>query len=546
MNKLFLSVALGFYTLLAQAEIQVQIDPSPVTLNESFQLTLTQIGNQDNSTPNLSVLKKDFLILGTARQVSYSIINGQSSTTNQWIISLKPLKAGVLSIPAIKMGAEQSTPMTINVEAAETQQDDSDLNDQALVLKTSVDQEKPYVNQEILYTVKLYNNKQLIDTSYEAPQAEDALIIPLGDAKRYQAVQNNKNYVVEEQQYAIFPQKSGLLKITSPSFTALVYDFSPQRVKAQDKETQIHVQPIPSSFQGKSWLPAKNVSITEHYENSNQTLNQGSTLVRTITIEGEGIPAQLLPNLNFSGTDAFNVYPEKGTDRNQIKQGELVGSTEFKVTYLFNKAGTTIIPELRVPWFNTQTGKEEIALLAPRSLTITPAINAVNSTTPKAATPVNTESSSSIKNTEPQALINDNFWPSWMALFFAGAWVVTLLLWFWQKRGRALGKRAHKIALAHLKSACAVSDPHAARDALLEWANLHWPDASILNLNQLTQLVRDSQLKKQITLLSQALYKTKDNVHWRGDELLKAVTTLQKTTLTPVVRKTALPPINPA
>ena len=546
MNKLLLIIGLTLYVLLAQAEVQVQIDPAPVTMDENFQLTLTQVGAQAPGVPNLKGLQKDFLILGTARQVSYSVINGQSSMSNQWVITLKPLKTGVLSIPAIKIGSELSTPMTINVEAAPTQQDTPDLDDQPLILKTSVDLEHPYVNQQIIYTVKLYNSKRLIDANYEPPQAEDALIIPLGDAKRYQTTQNETAYVVEEQRYAVFPQKSGILKITSPSFTALIYEFNPQRVKAQDKEREIQVQPIPKQASGGLWLPAKEVTLTEHYENSNQYLSQGSTLVRTITLEGVGIPAQLLPNLTFKGADEFSVYPEKGTDRNQVRQGELVGSTEFKVTYLFNKAGKIILPEVRVPWFNTQTGKEEVAILAPRSIEITPLANSSNPM-PTKQSPVEREVVDNQNITSAaQSADAGNFWPWLVAVLFAGAWLITLLLWGWQKRYKFMGKNQHKAALAQLKNACAASNPQEARDALLKWASVHWPDATLLNLGDLSQMVRDPQLKKQVNILSQVLYKNKESNLWRGHELLKAVDAFQPSTATLKRRNSDLPPINPA
>jgi hypothetical protein len=543
MNKLLLISILMLYSLWAQAEVQVQIDPSPVTQGEHFQLTLTQVGSQGRGVPNLKSLQKDFLILGTTRQVNYTVINGQSSINNQWIITLKPLKSGVLSIPSIKIGSELTTPMTINVEKPNTQQQTPNLDDHALLLKTSVDLEHPYVNQQIIYTVKLFNSKRLIDAQYEAPQAEDALIIPLGDAKRYQTTQNETDYVVEEQRYAVFPQKSGILKITSPSFTALIYEFNPQRVKAQDKEREIQVKPIPQQDSGRAWLPAKKIQLTEHYENLNQNLSQGSTLVRTIAVEGVGLPAQLLPNLSFKGADGFSAYPEKGAERNQVRQGELVGATEYKVTYLVNKSGKVIIPEVRLPWFNTQTGKEELALLAPRSIDVIPASN-ISSPIQKKQPPALAEKRS--RGPMEQSNGTQYFGPWFMTVLFGCAWVCTLLLWGWQKRYRFLGENQHKVALKKLRIACAASNPQEARDALLKWAAVHWPEVTLLNLGDLSQLVRDPQLKKQVSVLSQMLYKNNKSNLWRGDDLFKAVDALHPLCTAVKQRASDLPPINPS
>lgn len=216
------------------------------------------------------------------------------------------------------------------------------------------------------------------------------MLVPLGEEKRYQTQKNGVTFLVEEQNYAIFPQKSGPLKIKPPVFTALIYDFNPERVKATDKPMNIEVQPIPKEYSGKVWLPAKQVKLMEQYENSDQTIAQGNTLIRTVILEGVGVPAQLLPALNFAEIDGVNVYPEKGKDKNRVTYGELIGRTEIKVTYLFNKAGKITIPELKLPWFNTETGKEEIATLPAKTFEVTPSLNP--------APPANTSQADVTKN----------------------------------------------------------------------------------------------------------------------------------------------------
>lgn len=548
MNKLIAAILLSIYSVVVWSEIQVQIEPSQVSMGQTFTLTITQENQQNRGVPDLSSLQQDFIILGTERQVNYSIINGVAQSASQWVVTLRPLKSGILTIPAIKFGSELSNPLTINVQATSNvsndQLDPSQQQDVRLV--TQVDNKQPHVNQQILYTVKIYFNasKRLLDADFQGPQVNDALLVPLGDARRYQEVQNGINYVVEEQSYAIFPQKSGTLDIVSPTFTGLLYDFDPQRINTRDKTISLTVQPVPKQYQGKAWLPAKQINLTSEYEDSKHTLSQGSTLIRTVKIEGVGVPAQLLPKLEFAETDAFNVYPEKGTDRNEVKQGELVGSTEFKVTYLFNKPGKVVIPELRLPWFNSATGKQEVAILAPRSLEITP--SAITKTEAS-----NTDQNlGNIHAPSPDSAAQDSStaskWPWLIAILFGLAWVATLLLWQWQKRPIHSNKGRYKQAIAELSKACSEGNPQKARDALLKWGSLHWPDAPLLNLTDLTKLVRDAHLKKQINALSQVLYRREERSMWRGDELIRAVNGIKKGGVNNKAKKSnTLPPINP-
>lgn len=548
MKKLIIWFLLSLFSSLTFAEIQVQLDPSQVTMGETFKLSITQEDQQSGGVPDLTELQKDFVILGTERHVNYSIINGQAQSQSQWIVLLRALKPGIFTIPPIKIGLEQSSPITINVqESTKTQTfPDNSIQEQDVFLIAGVDEKKPYVNQQIIYTVKLYNSKRLLDAEYQGPKVDDALLIPLGDAKRYHEVQNNITYVVEEQNYAIYPQKSGNLKIISPTFNALVYDYNPQRIQAKSKTINLSVKPMPKQYQGKLWLPAKQVKLSEQYENNNQTISQGSTLTRIVTLEGVAIPAQLLPSLTFQETSSFSVYPEKGAERNQVKNGVLVGSVEIKVTYLFNKAGKTTIPELRLPWFNTETSKDEVAVLPPRSLEITPSTTVKTSTTDDSQ---RVDKEMPTKQPVSDSGLNTNTSGGWalaLAIIFALAWLITLGLWVWQKQSRyTISKREYKRALNALNKACNECNPKKARDAVLKWASLQWPDAPLLNLTDLTQLVRDAHLKKQLHLLSQVLYRSQEKTLWRGDELLRAIYAVKRNQSGKKRKNNNLPPINP-
>lgn len=548
MNKLIVIFFFCIVTLAARAEVHVQVDPSQVRVDESFRLILTQDTMQDGGIPDLTPLQKDFNILGTERRMNYSVINGQSQSFSEWTITLKPQREGRLIIPPLKIGKELTTATLINVAAgtSTTIETNASTTDQqrSIFLTTEVNNKSPYVNQQIIYKVTLYNSKQLLDADYKGPQVENALLIPLGQEKRYQTQKNNVPYLVEEQNYAVFPQKSGPLKIKSPVFTALIYDFNPERVKAEDKSISLNVQPIPKEYSGKVWLPAKDVRLTEAYEHSDQTITQGNTLIRTVTLEGVGVPAQLLPTLHFAETDGFNVYPEKGKEKNQLHQQELFGRTEIKVTYLFNKAGRVTIPELKLPWFNTETGKEEIASLPEKTIEVS-ASSADSANTGQGAPATEQKPAPKAKDEIKTAAPTQSNWAWFVAALFAFAWILTLVLWGWQKTRKHSGRGQNKASLKALHKACIEGNPRNTRDALLKWAHFNWPDAPILNLTDLSRLTQDASFKKQVQILSEVLYKNQGKSMWRGDELWRSIQALKNSNNQTQKKTSALPPINP-
>ncbi|RUQ88640.1 BatD family protein [Legionella septentrionalis] len=533
------------------AAINVQAAPTSVQEGDTLRLTLTMDDANAEGIPDLTPLQENFTIVGTERSANYTIINGQTHSLRQWNVILLPKKTGKLTIPAIKIGQYESKPLTIEVTDAATmtgQADSTAPASQPVMLKTDISEPAPFVNQQVIYTVKFYNSERLLDAEYHPPQVEDGLIIPLEDATRYQTIEDGQSYTVEEQRYAIFPQKSGELKITGPALNALIYDAVPRRVNLRAKESKLQVKPIPSTYKGKHWLPAKQVTLKETYDKSTSELNEGTTLVRTITLQVVGVPAQMLPHLELGKQKNFDIYPEKPAERNYIKQQEFIGETTVKITYLLNHSGSITLPELVVPWFNTTTGKEEWTKLPARSLQIKgkalPPQHAGNQLTarPPVADNKAMETSAPAAVNKPQREQSLTGW--WVAIFLAAAWILTLILW-WFKPFPFLNKNHGKGVLKRLKAACFANHAKEARTALLQWAAFQWPGAKLLTLEDITHLAHDAALKQQMQLLSQALYSPNRKINWEGKNLWLAVVNFRNRKMNYAKKRADLPPINP-
>lgn len=531
-----------------QAKVTASVEPKRAEMGETIRLTLTLDDPKAQGIPDLTPLQKQFTIIGTERSMSYTLINGQAQSMYRWLILLTPKQTGSLTIPAIEIAQQTSKPLTIEVEQAAARKLDGAKAGQThdeVMIKAQVTQPKPYVNQQVIYTVKLYNRGRLMDAEYRAPSVEDALMLTLGDAKRYTTVVNGQEYSVEEQQYAIYPQKSGPLTIKPPSFYALLYDRLPKRIKVEAEPVKLEVQTIPPQYLDKHWLPAQDVRLAEQYSKELKPLHQGDTLERQITLQATGVPAQLLPKLEFPSETQLGVYPEKPDEQNVMHQQELIGRLTVKVTYVLHQAGEITIPALHVPWFNTKTGREEVASLPARTLHVALKSGAVAQENKPQPSVVN-ERADSTKANKPMAKAtaansgNQLGW--WFAGIFAVAWVITLFIWWLRFSNSFSRQRRH--ALRQLHDACVHQDPALARQALLHWAKLIWPDAKLLNLNDLTKHVRDPEFTKQIHLLSQVLYSQDKKQSWQGFDLWRCVSRFRYKS-----RKTrrdqGLPPINP-
>jgi hypothetical protein len=541
MKRTILFVLLLAWQIMVYAAISIDVTPSSVQLGEMFRLVLTIDNPKETGVPDLTPLKENFNIVGTERSMSYSMVNGQMHSISQWVILLTAKKTGLVSIPSIRVGLQQSAVKNIDVhngQGVSSSDDPDEIPQEEILLKTELSKNDVFVNQQVIYTVKLMNRQRLVNAEYSPPSVEDALLIPLGDARTYQTSIDGQPYAVEEQRYAIFPQKSGQLTIKPPSFSALLFDAVPRQVNVDGKPVTISVKPIPANQQGKHWLPAKQVSITETFEQLNTTLDQGSTLVRTVTLQASGLPAQLLPTLNFAEPSQFNAYPEKPELKNTAGLKELIGRVEVKVTYLFNKSGRITIPEMHVPWFNVETQKEEVVSLPAHLIEVKPTVT---------STPGNTYDTTMEKtgNEKPAVAYNSHAWIEGAAIGFGFAWLAMLVIWLLKKW--PVTKKDKKIdVLKQLKKACAENNPNKTQDALLQWAASQWRDIEMLNLYQLSKVVQDTAFKKQLHVLSQVLYSQDNGKQWQGQALWRCLSAYKKTK--PVVnskKNKGLPPINP-
>ncbi|MDX2345249.1 MAG: BatD family protein [Legionella sp.] len=529
---------------LHASTLSVRTEPAVLSPGQTFNLILELDENAPAGLPDFGPLGYDFYIQGTSHNASYVYNNGQSKSSTQWRIILLPKHTGQITIPAIQVGKARSTAFTPNLstDAAHRTHASQPSMDQALFIKTDLSSKNPWLNQQVLYTVKIFHYSSILDAAYQPPNLGDALIVPLGTNKQYQVIEQGRPYLVEEQKYAFFPQKTGSQIIFPPKFQALIYDDVPRRAEAEGTPTTLKIKAIPNHFTPSTWLPAKVLSVQENYNQSDSHLSEGSTLTRTITLKASGLPAELFPPIEPKTNDTFKIYPEQPVRNNAIMGDTVIGNVTIKINYLFNHSGAITIPEQQFVWFNTETQQTSKVTLPAKTFQII----ADSSSAPTAPTPLATPTSTTEK---PQLQpIQKN--PAFLhGLIFHIALFATFLLLscicILSKK-----KIAQPNRLRPLKKACRRNHPEAAREALLHWARQTWPNASILNLNDIIQQTTNSTLANALHALSETLYQNKKSVSWEGNTLWLAIQACTKQKKSHASKKSIdnlnhLPPINP-
>lgn len=414
------------------AQISAKIIPDHAAIDETLQYIITQTHTNNNTAPDLNPLRQDFNIIGTQRSMSYSFINGQSQSNTQWIIILSPKKTGTITIPEVQIGPEKTRPIQIEIT---NRASNNATPSPELTLKTQVDSAKALLNQQVIYTVQLLHAAQVIDSNYQPPQVEDALIVPLNNASP------------DKETYAIFPQKSGKIVIHPPQINALVYDVVPHKIFAQGDPITITVLPQPiTTKQLPYWLPAKKVTLSEHFPQATSDLKEGDTLTRQITVKAIGAPSESLPILNFQSTQQITAYPEKPKLENSAENHNLVGTQTYTVSYLIHDSGKITLPPISIQWYNTVTQTVEKSEIPSQELTVIQTTSQANSSqTYTNATPKHPPKSLPKISTTKQPIKENSTLSSsniaWLiSLTFALLWIITLIL-YWKKQPKKSRKK---------------------------------------------------------------------------------------------------------
>ncbi len=534
--KLGLMGCLLLWTTTIWAGIEVSVMPEKVGVGETVRLTLSLDGANNQGVPDVTPLRRDFDIVGTEHSSQYTLVNGHGQSLTQWIILISPKHEGVLPIPPIHLGSvvSQATTIEVTATADASASDDEALRAPQAFLRAEVDLATPYLHQQVIYTVKLYHRGQLLDAVYEPPHVDDALLFPMGPSHRYQAHVHHQTYDVEAQRYALFPQKSGALTITPPELQALVYEHIPKRIRIHGKSIVLNVKPEVPNASGQTWLPAKNMSLSEHYSSSLESLHQGDTVVRQVDLKAWGLPSEWLPTLTFSSTAAISAYPDKPKNTTHMDGDDLLGQASYQITYVLHDSGVLKIPAVVLSWFNLKTGAFEQVRLPEHQIVV--AANRLKKPAKKIMPKPVVQNSSSPMNQ----------WAWFVAIGFALLWLSTIYV-FWLhprfKKRLAAFKRVDSNAL---RKACLSHSPIDAQKEVLLWAQKLWPDLGVKTLSDVMNLSGDEVLHAQLEALSQALYQRhQKNDLWQGNDLWKAICGFKKSKK--ILKKTKsqdLPPLN--
>ncbi len=460
------------------AELQAWVDRMHIDITDTVRLAVRYSGNPGNDQPDFdAILGADFEILGTRTEQQYSIVNGRSSASLTWWVTLEPKHVGRIEIPAIDFGGGRSRPIVITV-SPQNPALQREIEAQAF-FETTVSAERIPVQAQLLYVIRLYysTNVQLFGEMPAPPDLPNAIVQPLGNARPSETVRDGRRFSVIEQRYAIFPQRTGNIDLPPVHVIGSAWIHGQRkRIEIRSTAHRVEVVSPPGNYPATvPWLPAHDLEIIEAWSETPPHLEVGKTLTRTILVTARGQLASMLPDRIALAPDALRHYPDPAQNQETPSADGMVATRTFSAAVVPESGGIAHFEPVEITWYDMDDGQIRTARLAGRDLSIAGTASTASAEpstatvrdappVPAAAPPVD----------RPGSAARHSLWP-YASGFFAFAWLLTTWLLLRRRPGEATSKAAPlpddpDDALIRLRKACRGGSPNSAYRALRAWA----------------------------------------------------------------------------
>jgi hypothetical protein len=521
------------------AKIEVSLDRNPVPLNESFTLIFSADESPDGD-PDFSPLEENFEIQGQSQSTQFSLNNGQASHSLEWRLTVMAKKTGTLDIPAIAFGSDRSNPFSVTVTAGGSGSKSAG-GEGEILMEVEAEPRNPYVQAQVIYTLRILSRIAFGEARLGAPEAQDALIEKLEGEHQSYTTRNGVQYRLTEIRYAVFPQKSGALRIEPSRLEVQIpttghfpfgqfFSRSGRSKRLQSDAVVLEVRPIPPEFSGRHWLPATKLELEDSWTRNTPEVTAGEPITRTLVLKAEGATVGLLPELSSEAPPSGDMkqYPDQPSLNEEKRSDGLASIRQEKTALIASQPGRFRLPAVEIPWWNTRTDRLEVARLPERILAVLPAAPTPAPEPPRpAAEPALPPAPTAPRESGTSQAIpaaEGKLW-FWLALAFGLGWLGTALAWWLsrpRKSARPLPSKpdeapSERRLVEAVEKACRADDPVATRRALAAWAAQRWPGPEGMDWERRC----GGEFGGEISRLNRALYASGETP-WRGENLWRS------------------------
>ena len=392
LSILLFGVAVPGIIFSEDIRLSASVDKNQLTLEDSIELSVTIYGARNPSNLELPPLP-DFEVRSAGTQSSTQIFNSdmRTSTTQKYL--LIPKNLGRFEIGPIILNLSgtvyKSEPIIVSIEKPKSGKANINKN---VFIETSVSKINPFVNEQLVYTFKLFRRVEARNLNLNMPYNESLFRKEdIGKAKRYSQIIDGINYDVEEISMALFPLKVGRVMIPA-SILEIDLIYRTQGKRRNDpfarffndpffggptqsthkvlttKQIDLNIRRLPEKGKPNGFKNLVGLFAISA-ELGKTSLELGDTTTLTVTVSGTGNTLDVnLADHDLQGS--FKVYPDQPTFEQTIHGNKIGGEKTFKFALVPYAAGNKTIPPISLSYFDPEKSKYITVSTSPIHLTV--------------------------------------------------------------------------------------------------------------------------------------------------------------------------------
>jgi len=357
----------------AQAATRAWLDRDRIEAGDTTTLNI-ETDQADARMPDFSALEPDFVLSGHSSHRATEAVNGGQRARVLFAVALQPRREGVLTVPALRVGDQATSPLVLTVTPAATAPARAG---EPVFIEAEADTRAPWVQQSVGYTLRLYYATPLVSGQLDQPTPEGAAVQRVGSDLQYSREIGGRRYTVVERRFVIVPERSGALTIPAARFEGTgvggffddLFGGGRRALQATGQPQVLQVRPMPDNAP-QPWLPLHAMEL--RYLSTPGQLRAGEAASVDVELVADGAAASQLPELRLPPVEGAQVFPEPPQVDEVFERGRPRTRVTRRFAIVPAQAGTLRVPGLRQRWWDVRAGAQRTASLPDVALEVAP------------------------------------------------------------------------------------------------------------------------------------------------------------------------------
>lgn len=387
------------------SSVTAEVDSADPTLYDTVTLTVTVTGENNIGAPVFPTLS-GLQIVGRKINSQQSYHQGRVTAEFRFIIEMRPRHTGTIVIGPVRVpiGGDtyETAPITLNVtqgvpptpspmptpllppassllrpQSQFNQGDpslDTSVSDGSFFIESEVDNDAPYLGEQITYRSKFYASDPFFIRPIHRPPDFVGFWNPdRTDRREYPEIIEGNGYSVIEFSTIVFPTIAGDISI-EPSTVGVpggVLSSSFQEYASPPVELQ--VKPLPSNEPASFTGAVGKFEIEANLDTD--SLAVGESLTLTVEIEGQG-NFDTLPDPVWRDIPGWRAFENDSVHRSFVQDGVINGAKTFQRVLVPDSAGDFDLPPIEYSYFDPEIERYVTASTQSVSVHVAPDPNA--------------------------------------------------------------------------------------------------------------------------------------------------------------------------